>query len=68
MDSPCFVISSSNSLVHDGVLPYNGSNDWNSVQSTLDHWINFNNTTTNPTSVMIVSVLLERMEQENLPF
>ena len=33
----------------DGVLPYNGSNDWNSVQSTLDHWINFNNTTTNPT-------------------
>ncbi len=33
----------------DGVLPYNGSNDWNSVQSTLDHWINFNNTSTNPT-------------------
>ncbi|MDB4067469.1 dienelactone hydrolase family protein [Flavobacteriaceae bacterium] len=33
----------------DDVLPYNGSNDWNSVQSTLDHWINFNNTTTNPT-------------------
>jgi len=33
----------------DGVLPYNGSNDWNSVQSTLEHWINFNNTTTNPT-------------------
>ena len=33
----------------DGVLPYNGNNDWNSVQSTLDHWINFNNTTTNPT-------------------
>lgn len=33
----------------DGVLPYNGGNDWNSAQSTLDHWINFNNTTTNPT-------------------
>ena len=28
----------------DGVLPYNGNNDWNSAQSTLDHWINFNNT------------------------
>jgi polyhydroxybutyrate depolymerase len=33
----------------DGVLPYNGSNDWNSVQSTLDHWINFNNITSIPT-------------------
>lgn len=33
----------------DDVLPYNGSNDWNSAQSTLDHWINFNNTKTNPT-------------------
>ena len=33
----------------DGVLPYNGGNDWNSTQSTLDYWINFNNTTTNPT-------------------
>ena len=32
----------------DGVLSYNGSNDWNSVQSTLDHWINFNNTSTIP--------------------
>ena len=33
----------------DGVLPYNGGNGWNSAQSTLDHWIDFNNTTTNPT-------------------
>ena len=33
----------------DGVLPYNGSSNWSSAQSTLDHWINFNNTTTNPT-------------------
>ena len=33
----------------DGVLPYNGNNDWNSAQSTLDHWINFNNTISNPT-------------------
>jgi len=32
----------------DGVLPYNGGSGWNSTQSTLDHWINFNNTTTNP--------------------
>lgn len=34
----------------DGVLPYNGSSNWNSVQSTLDHWINFNNTITIPTA------------------
>ena len=33
----------------DGVLPYNGSSDWSSAQSTLNHWINFNNTITNPT-------------------
>ena len=33
----------------DGVLPYNGSSDWSSTQSTLDHWINFNNTITLPT-------------------
>jgi len=32
----------------DGVLPYNGGSDWNSAQSTLDHWINFNNTATSP--------------------
>jgi polyhydroxybutyrate depolymerase len=33
----------------DDVLPYNGSSDWSSVQSTLDYWINFNNTITTPT-------------------
>ena len=33
----------------DGVLPYNGSNDYNSAQSTLDHWNNFNNTVLTPT-------------------
>ena len=33
----------------DAVLPYNGSSDWNSAQSTLDYWINFNNTITIPT-------------------
>lgn len=32
----------------DGVIPYNGSGDYNSVQSVLDHWINFNNTVTSP--------------------
>ncbi len=32
----------------DGVVSYNGSNDWNSVQSTLDYWINFNNTVSTP--------------------
>ena len=29
----------------DIILPYNGSFGWNSAQSTLDYWINFNNTT-----------------------
>ncbi len=33
----------------DGVLPYNGGSGWNSAQSTLDHWINFNNTVLTPT-------------------
>ena len=33
----------------DGVLPYNGSSDWNSSQSTLDYWISFNNTVSTPT-------------------
>ena len=32
----------------DSVIPYNGNNDWNSVQNTLNHWINFNNTKKNP--------------------
>jgi polyhydroxybutyrate depolymerase len=32
----------------DDILPYNGSFGWNSAQNTLDHWINFNNTTTTP--------------------
>ena len=32
----------------DSVIPYNGGNGWSSAQSALDHWINFNNTTTNP--------------------
>ena len=33
----------------DGVLPYNGDASFNSVQSTLDYWINFNNTVSTPT-------------------
>jgi len=32
----------------DGDIPYEGNNYYNSVQSTLDHWINFNQTTTEP--------------------
>ena len=32
----------------DKVIPFNGGNGWNSVQKTLDHWINFNNTTSTP--------------------
>ena len=35
----------------DGVLPYNGGDGWNSAQSTLDHWINFNNTVLTPTVI-----------------
>jgi polyhydroxybutyrate depolymerase len=33
----------------DSVVSYNGSNDWNSVQSTLDYWTSFNNTISTPT-------------------
>ena len=33
----------------DGVLPYNGDASFNSVQSTLDYWTNFNNTVSTPT-------------------
>ncbi|HHB79941.1 MAG TPA: hypothetical protein ENK85_11975 [Saprospiraceae bacterium] len=33
----------------DGVLPYDGDSYYSSVHNTLDHWINFNNTTTTPT-------------------
>ncbi|WP_435261835.1 extracellular catalytic domain type 1 short-chain-length polyhydroxyalkanoate depolymerase [Tenacibaculum sp. nBUS_03] len=33
----------------DSVLPYNGNSEWNSAQSTLDYWINFNNTVLTPT-------------------
>ena len=35
----------------DGVLPYNGGDGWNSAQSTLEHWINFNNTVLIPTVI-----------------
>jgi polyhydroxybutyrate depolymerase len=35
--------------ISDGVLPYNGSIDWNATQSTLDHRINFSNTVLTPT-------------------
>ena len=30
-------------------LPYNGNNFYNSVQNTIDYWINFNNTNPEPT-------------------
>ncbi len=33
----------------DGVLSYTGNSDFSSVENVLDHWIRFNNTTTNPT-------------------
>mgnify|MGYP006083891175 CR=1 FL=1 len=33
----------------DGVIPYNGDSSYNAVQSTLDYWIDFNNTNTTPT-------------------
>ena len=33
----------------DAVLPYDGDSYYSSVQSTLDYWIDFNNTVTTPT-------------------
>ena len=33
----------------DEALPYNGNDELSSVKSTLNYWINFNNTTTEPT-------------------
>ena len=33
----------------DGVIPYNGDSSYTAVQSTLDYWIDFNNTATTPT-------------------
>lgn len=33
----------------DGVIPYNGGNEFNSTQNVLDHWISFNNTNATPT-------------------
>lgn len=30
----------------DGVIPYEGNNEWNSAQSVINYWINFNNTST----------------------
>lgn len=35
----------------DGVIPYNGNSDYSSAQHVLDHWIDFNNTTTTPTVI-----------------
>ena len=32
----------------DGTIPYTGGEYYNSVTSTLDYWVNFNNTNTNP--------------------
>lgn len=32
----------------DGVLPYNGSAEYNSVSNVLDYWVNFNNTNVTP--------------------
>ena len=34
----------------DNELPYNGNSDYPSVQSILEYWIGFNNTSINPTS------------------
>ena len=33
----------------DVVIPYSGSINWSSTQTTLDYWIDFNNTMANPT-------------------
>ena len=52
----CFgSISHSMPILHlhgtsDNELPYNGNSEYPSVQSILDYWIDFNNTSINPTS------------------
>jgi len=52
----CFgSISHSMPILHlhgtsDNELPYNGNSDYPSVQSILEYWIGFNNTSINPTS------------------
>lgn len=33
----------------DGVIPYDGNDAYSSAQSVVDHWVDFNNTTTSPT-------------------
>ncbi len=44
---------------NDGVIPYEGGADYNSVQSTLDSWINHNNADQTPTVNTITSGNLE---------
>lgn len=33
----------------DSVIPYEGNSDWNAAANTINHWVNFNHTTTTPT-------------------
>mgnify|MGYP001238304548 CR=1 FL=1 len=39
----------------DGVLPYYGNNDYNSVETTLNFWVNFNKTDSLPNSNVVSS-------------
>ena len=39
----------------DDDLPYNGNSEYPSVQSILEYWINFNNTSINPTRKSITA-------------
>lgn len=47
----------------DDVLPYNGGSDYTSVQSTIDYWVNFNNTST--TAVLETEGNIERYVYAN---
>lgn len=35
----------------DLIIPYEGNSDYNSAQTVLEHWVNFNNTINNPTLI-----------------
>ena len=52
---------------NDGVLPYEGSNDYSSIESTLNYWINFNETESSPTinSNTNNGVTIEKYTYEN---
>ena len=51
----------------DSVLPYNGSSEYNSIETILNYWINFNNTNTVPVLENITNngITVEKYAYEN---